>query len=450
MKRFWNLKLRDKISLFTSMMVGVSLLILTTITIMQERRSSKEELEGQALILLETLPYTMRDELYFLEVDELRDVATKIGQSENIERFVIYDQNGSVLADSGLGQNDDMVTLPKEPDPFGQAIVALSPDERPLEEWIPENQQFTVGSPVYLNNQLIGAASITISTKPLDEKINSLFFQSMALALAIITLGILLSIVLSKRISNPIRELMKVSREMANGDTSIRVAIKSTDEVGELGLAFNEMTEAIQTRQRALRNLTASLEEKVEERTEELRQRNAELTQMAVSDPLTKINNRRYFFDLAGKEYERAQRYQHPLSLILADADHFKNANDTYGHLVGDQILTNLARFLVSNVRSVDVVARYGGEEFVILMPEIDETAASQTAERLRKVIETLSMVDGQDIHITVSFGVACWDGKKDMSFETLLYRADQALYLAKEQGRNRVATWGSDLISNA
>ena len=453
-----NLTLRSKIALFTSIMVGLSLLTLTVITILQERTYSEQELEDQARLLLGTLPYSIRDELYFVELDELRDVAEKIGESKGVDRFVIYDRDGVALADSDLIgdlEAGELLGMPGEPDQYGLMLVALSSEES-LGQWDQENQQYISGRPVYLNDENIGAVAVTLSTKALDEKINTLIRQSLLLTLVVILAGMLLSIALSKQLSNPLRKLMEVSREMASGENNIRIEVNSTDEIGQLGLAFNEMTEAIQTRERSLQDLAASLEQKVEERTEELRlrseelhqrseelrERNEELLQMAISDPLTKIYNRRFFFELAEKEFERSKRYNHQLSLILVDVDRFKKSNDTYGHLVGDEILKNLARFLVSNVRGNDVVARYGGEEFVILMPEIDAKEAAMTAERLREEIAKNTMVVGRFIQVTVSFGVAGWEEQENTDLESLLYRADQALYRSKGLGRNRVTIW--------
>lgn len=453
-----NLTLRSKIALFTSIMVGLSLLTLTVITILQERTYSEQELEDQARLLLGTLPYSIRDELYFVELDELRDVAEKIGESKGVDRFVIYDRDGVALADSDLIgdlEAGELLGMPGEPDQYGLMLVALSSEES-LGQWDQENQQYISGRPVYLNDENIGAVAVTLSTKALDEKINTLIRQSLLLTLVVILAGMLLSIALSKQLSNPLRKLMEVSREMASGENNIRIEVNSTDEIGQLGLAFNEMTEAIQTRERSLQDLAASLEQKVEERTEELRlrseelhqrseelrERNEELLQMAISDPLTKIYNRRFFFELAEKEFERSKRYNHQLSLILVDVDRFKKSNDTYGHLVGDEILKNLARFLVSNVRGNDVVARYGGEEFVILMPEIGAKEAAMTAERLREEIAKNTMVVGRFIQVTVSFGVAGWEEQENTDLESLLYRADQALYRSKGLGRNRVTIW--------
>jgi diguanylate cyclase (GGDEF)-like protein len=268
-------------------------------------------------------------------------------------------------------------------------------------------------------------------------------YQSAILALLTLVVGMVLSLWLSRQITNPLRVLADLASQMAGGDLYVRIEMPLNDEVGQLGNAFNQMTNAIQARESELRQLAADLEHTVEERTIALRQQNKRLERMAIEDPLTQIYNRRYFFELASKEVERARRYGNPLSVVLLDADNFKKMNDSYGHLIGDQILINLANLLQKNIRSLDILARYGGEEFVILMPEITLDEARKTAERLRKLVEQTSMVTGGlDILITVSFGVASFESGHELDFDALLARADHALYQSKESGRNRVSVW--------
>ena len=432
-----NLPLGIKIALLSSLLVGLSLLILTVITIEFERNYYRQELADQASVLLGTLPFSIRDELYFIKLDELQDVAGEIGESPNIIQFVIYDRNGAILADSNIKES----TFAQEADPFGKVLVSLTADE---ERVVWEEHQFTTGRPIYIEDQKVGAIAVTMSTATLDKKIKDLIKQSLLLTITIMVLiGLGLNLALARQMTTPLRTLTTVSREMANGNTKIRVDVESTDEIGQLGEAFNYMSTAIAAREAELHKLTESLEKTVQIRTKELQKRNQELVQMAISDRLTKINNRRNFFALAEKEYQRAQRYKHPLSLVLIDIDHFKKVNDTYGHQVGDDVLAKTAFFLERNIRSVDIVARYGGEEFIILMPEISCQHANLIAERLRQCIaETPMAEEHHKVMITISSGISCLDNKDELSFDTLLYRADQALYRSKDEGRNRTTIW--------
>jgi len=162
----------------------------------------------------------------------------------------------------------------------------------------------------------------------------------------------------------------------------------------------------------------------------------AKLSKIAYTDSLTHIYNRLHFAHFLDIEIDKAKRYGSKFSIIFFDLDHFKKVNDNYGHLIGDEVLEEITKIVSKANRSADIFARYGGEEFIILTPETDISGALIQAERLRNEIEKYEF---EKIgHLTSSFGVTEFNVEKD-SVETLLDRADKALYLAKEYGRNRV-----------
>ena len=168
-----------------------------------------------------------------------------------------------------------------------------------------------------------------------------------------------------------------------------------------------------------------------------------EAERMATIDPLTGLNNRRCFFDMAQIEFERALRYQHPVSIIMLDIDFFKNVNDSHGHLIGDAVLKIIADRCRMVLRSSDKIGRYGGEEFVILLPQTALSMAEKTAERIRKLVcDRPLLIENVKINMTVSLGVSCMDEESSLTLEQVLDQADQALYQAKQSGRNRVRTW--------
>ena len=158
-------------------------------------------------------------------------------------------------------------------------------------------------------------------------------------------------------------------------------------------------------------------------------------------DHLTGISNRRAFFEVAGVEFERWKKRPRPLSLLAIDADHFKKVNDTYGHATGDEVLKHLSKILQDSVRTMDIVARLGGEEFGALLPSTNLEGAVKIAERIRaSIAEAEFVVDGHVIHYTVSIGVSTVD-EHVIGVDMLLKLADDALYVSKHQGRNRVTT---------
>ncbi len=157
---------------------------------------------------------------------------------------------------------------------------------------------------------------------------------------------------------------------------------------------------------------------------------------MAYTDSLTHIYNRLHFAHFLDAQIDKVKRYGGKFSIIFFDLDHFKEVNDNYGHLTGDDVLEKITDLVSKANRNADIFARYGGEEFIILTPETDLNGALIHAERLRHDIENFNFEKVG--HITSSFGVAEFNAEKD-SVDDLLARADKALYLAKEYGRNRV-----------
>ncbi len=161
--------------------------------------------------------------------------------------------------------------------------------------------------------------------------------------------------------------------------------------------------------------------------------------QLAITDDLTGLYNRRHFFNLGELEFARATRYQHPLGVVMLDVDHFKEINDTYGHAVGDAVLKGIAQRLKVSCRGVDILARYGGEEFSLLLPETNLSAALEMAERLRGCIADQPLETEDDyLSVTISLGVTTLS-KDTPDLSSLINRADQALLEAKSAGRNCV-----------
>jgi len=168
---------------------------------------------------------------------------------------------------------------------------------------------------------------------------------------------------------------------------------------------------------------------------------NAFLYEMATTDMMTKLKIHHYFQTSLLEEIDKAVKYERPLSLIMADIDHFKVFNDSYGHTAGDEVLIRVADILKKNTRLMDIPARYGGEEFAVILPKTDIHEALIVAERFRDEIQENRLeFNGQELFITISIGIAQFDSEIDTNSRILIERADRALYLSKRNGRNRVS----------
>jgi len=180
---------------------------------------------------------------------------------------------------------------------------------------------------------------------------------------------------------------------------------------------------------------------------EELDKKNKELTELSITDGLTRLYNHRYLQERFDFEFKRAKRYDTPLSCIVLDIDHFKNVNDTYGHPFGDEVLQGIGELIKAQSREVDICGRYGGEEFLIITNLVIEDTV-QFAIRLNRLVEQrLFTVNGATFHTTISAGVAAMT-EEVKNKQELFEHADKALYLAKRSGRNRVMEW-SEIAEN-
>ena len=162
---------------------------------------------------------------------------------------------------------------------------------------------------------------------------------------------------------------------------------------------------------------------------------------MTTTDMMTRLKMKHYFYTVLLQRMGEAAAASRPLSVVMIDIDYFKKFNDTYGHSCGDAVLKQVARLIQASVRGNDLAARYGGEEFCLLLPDADADRACQAAERLRSSIAaTPTEYEGKSLTVTVSLGVAQYDGAHDVSGKSLIDRADKALYASKQAGRNRVS----------
>ncbi len=208
-----------------------------------------------------------------------------------------------------------------------------------------------------------------------------------------------------------------------------------------IGWAAALRTQTLQRQQYALWRQAQQANEALSREMEERARLQEELVKQATTDPLTGLNNRRQYEALFATELARAQRKGNALALCIIDLDHFKQVNDTWGHSAGDQVLRDVAQLCRDNFRAVDILGRLGGEEFVVLLPDTDLATAAHIA---RRFLETLAatpiVLGGESVQITATVGVAQRHADEDQ-LESLVQRADKALYQGKSAGRNRVVT---------
>lgn len=241
-------------------------------------------------------------------------------------------------------------------------------------------------------------------------------------------------LLLANWVIRPLHQLSDRASEIAQGNWHDPIELERSDAIGQLSRSLATMA-------RQLKESLTTLEQRVEERNQELTQVNQELQKLAHSDGLTQTANRRYFDTVIKREWQRLSREQQPMALMLCDVDYFKRYNDTYGHQAGDQCLREVAQVLgQTSRRPADLVARYGGEEFALILPNTSLQGAVCIAENIQAHLQKLTLPHKASPigRITISIGIAVTIPSIKNSPKDLLKTADQALYNAKANGRNR------------
>jgi diguanylate cyclase (GGDEF)-like protein len=245
----------------------------------------------------------------------------------------------------------------------------------------------------------------------------------------------LIAYLLGLFIVRPLARLTKGAAKVAAGNLDVDLPVLSGGEVGYLTEVFNNMVVRLREGHQAL-----------DAANETLRHKNEELETLSVTDVLTGLHNRRRLMESLTDEVRRSQRLKHTFSVLMVDVDHFKKYNDTFGHLAGDGVLARVAALLREATREVDDVARYGGEEFLVMLPETGMTEALEIAERVRARVAA-EVFPGR--RITVSIGVSEFPLYGNTP-EQVIAAADEALYEAKREGRDRVRRAGLKLVREA
>lgn len=392
-------------------------------------RSAYDEARAQGLLLARTLASSFsvplargQHELIQRQVDQIAELPDMYPQ---VARVVVVDQAGRVVAHT-------------DPTRFNEPWVDAEPDhvEVFLEPAAGDPQMapmLVVEVPVEAAVRF-GTVEIAMTVPgPFEAARRSSRQVLFGMIATVVLLSATLTLLLQSLVVRPLRRLAEAVKTWKGGRIAPRMA-KGPEDVHTVATAFDELAERLHEHTVGLEQKVAARTQALSEAYEKLQVANRQLQELASTDGLTGLANRRAFADRLGTEVARAQRAGEPLSLLMFDVDHFKRLNDTLGHLEGDAALAMLSNVLTEGRRTTDLVARWGGEEFALLLPNTTHEAALVVAERLRQVAE-LAELPG---NCTISGGVATLpDHAHDE--RSLIAACDDALYSAKEHGRNRV-----------
>jgi diguanylate cyclase (GGDEF)-like protein len=351
-------------------------------------------------------------------------------------RLMLTDPNGRVLAAVGGEASEseffDSPAILRQQGSAGAVMdYANAAGIHSLAAWLP------LATPSSQDWMLVIAAPFASAFAPAYDLVARIFLADLVIILLFITVAYRIT----SRMLRPIENLSEGARLASSGKFGQTISDPGThDEIGRLTRAFNEMMGKLHESQSDLQSANNQLKNQ----NGELQKANEVLSQLSITDGLTKLHNHRYFQEILIREIKRQTRTQKPLSMLLVDLDDFKTLNDRLGHASGDELLMRVASIMDASVRDSDLLARYGGEEFVVLATDTDLEGAVRLAEKIRMAVEQARHIVNDSlrpVRITVSVGVAQYSGNRRLFFES----ADRALYRAKDQGKNCVIAAAED-----
>lgn len=408
---FDKLSIRTKLVVLLGLSLGLGLFVSSAValysTFAAERQSSLRALHQIAAITSEN----MRAALAFHDAQSAANILAPLHTNPHIRYAFVADEQGLLL-----GQYRASTVTEPEAASWRKALQqaeAVGPDG--LRQGMEHDHHYVI-YPIDFDGKRIGTLSLRADNQAMYAKMRQFVLLQGGASVLILVGLLLLSWRLQLIFTRPILELLEGMRRIGfSKDYSTVLATHHTDEFGELCQGFNAMLQ-------------------------EIRVRDEKLSQLATTDTLTGLANRGHALEALQTMLTRAQRLGRPMGVMLLDVDHFKQVNDTYGHPAGDQVLRDIAHILQANVRAYDLAARFGGEEFLVLCEGADLSATVDMAERIRAAVAShvYPLAGGQTLRTTVSVGVYAGAGSHATAMQ-LIELADQALYRAKQAGRNRV-----------
>jgi diguanylate cyclase (GGDEF)-like protein len=445
MKLFNTLSVRHKLIALMVAVSFVSLLIASIAFIKTDRMNTQQVVTDNLATMASIIAANSTAAILFGDTAAARETLGFLESRDHIQAAAIYNTTGDEFATHTRAGMD--VEFP-EPDLLHENVLF----------W---NNYIELNLPIVYQGDTIGAVYLRSDITALHQRL-AMFLRIVAVVLlSSLLITIVLSTRMSRVITDPLLRLSSIACQITTEKNySLRVVGREKNELGDLIANFNAMLDEIQARDNALEDHKHMLEERVWQRTRELKDANLELESAkeqaetvarrmkyhAHHDALTGLPNRTLLNDRISTELAHARRQQTILALLFLDLDRFKLINDSLGHATGDQLLRLISRRLSSCIRDEDTVARLGGDEFMVLLPRI---SGSADAGRIgRKIIDSLVepvSCNGHELHITTSIGISVYpyDGR---DAETLVKNADISMYRAKELGRNKVVYYTAEM----
>jgi len=430
--KHYDYSIRRKLVYFFSLSAIIALIISTTTMLVYSYLHEKESVINDSIKLAKVSGKNIAASLLFIDKNTCKNILKPILNDTNIQYIAIYNQNGQLFTSIGTNESNKK-TLAKE----------ISSMEKDVLFSIDLNY-INILTTIFYDNDVIGYLEVHTTTNKIKQHMIEQALASLLIMLITIFIVILLAIKLEKMFLKPIFTLLDAMQYLRkNKDFDIELIPSSKDEFGELFNEFNIMAYEINKRDKILHEHNLDLELLVNTTNKELKTTQENLDKvsiLATTDALTNLYNRRHIMDIFDEMIKKAKENKKHIGIIMLDIDHFKLVNDTLGHQAGDVVLKEVSHILQENAREVDNVGRIGGEEFLILCKESDIKTLKYIAERLRKNVEEkiIQYEENKTTQVKISLGI--YSCIPNITKEELIKIADDALYNAKETGRNKVS----------
>ena len=424
---------RARLTIVVLLVLGSTLFASLTLLLRLEAHDERRGAAERAIDLVEAVSVPLAVQLEEADREDVENIVAAVENTRaslGIERVSLYDADGFDVAHGR--------SLVDEQDPFlKEALKSPMPlSDPPSPAW-----------PVRVSHPLVSAGLrytlvAHVANQGVEERLSfraqRIFWTSLFLS----TIGLfVLLLLLSREVLSPIKELKRIASALARGDLAHRATLRGGAELRVLAMALNDAARRLGEQKQHLEREVARRTDELTHANRELSSMNERLQQLALTDPLTGLFNRRALEQALSHEVTRQRRARRPFSLMMIDVDNFKNYNDRHGHPAGDEVLRTLARALTASLRASDVTARIGGEEFVVMLLDTELPHATSAAEKVRQAVRNTEFLHGSTQplgRLTISAGVASWPMHGD-SAEEVLDAADRALYAAKTAGRDRI-----------
>ncbi len=446
-----RLGLLTKLNLLAVGFIVATALGVTAFLISQQIRDEQVRLKAQGVAISTMLAELVDDPVSVSDMSSLEPVLTRLGSNPDIAYIVVEDAQQKPLTMRVYGD----ATLPPPPDtlpPPGGMIAVEKKDagRRYFDLTLPVLSPPALGRPdAAMQRPVIGYVRLGMRFDSNRAQMQGNLLGALSVVGALVIVAILFTLLLTRRLIAPIRQLMRAASAVGAGKLDVYVAARSSDELGLLTHTFNHMTRRLSESQAQVTSYQRTLEEKVAQRTKELETATAQAYKLAQHDILTGLPNRALLNQRLKQIVAQAGRDGHQVGCLFLDFDHFKRINDTLGHDAGDHLLQAVAQRLTSAVRESDTVARLGGDEFVVILPGLDPAKAMfEIMAVLNRVRESFlapfRLVD-QSPTLTCSIGVSVYpiDSTDPVG---IIKQADTAMYAAKEAGRNAYRFYTADM----